>query len=70
MVVDEQHRGIGVGRMLVAQAIQWCKDKDCTRLKVRTTVTRKNTHRFYAAIGFEEMKEQKVFEMDLSHFFT
>lgn len=70
LVVDEHNRGKGVGRMLLVQAIQWCKDKNCTRLKVRTNVTRKDTHRFYAAVGFEEVKEQKVFEMDLSNSFT
>lgn len=65
LVVDEQYRGKGIGKLLIAKAAEWCWQKGCSKLKVRTNVTRKNTHHFYEAMGFTEAKEQKIYEMNV-----
>lgn len=65
LVVDEQYRGQGIGKQLVEQAKQWCGGRSCSKLRVRTNVTRKDTHRFYTNAGFTEIKEQKMFELEI-----
>lgn len=65
LVVDERYRGIGIGKLLVEQARLWSLDRNCSKLKVRTNVIRDRTHSFYSAAGFVQVKEQKVFEMNL-----
>lgn len=65
LVVDEQHRGKGTGKMFIDKAKEWCKGRGCKRLKVRSNVKRQETHLFYLNTGFSEVKEQKVFEMAL-----
>lgn len=65
LVVDEQQRGKGTGKLLVAAAKEWSKTTDATTLKVRTNVKRADAHRFYEREGFSCIKEQKVFMMKL-----
>lgn len=63
LVVDEQQRGKGIGKQLVAAAIDWTRQTNATVLKVRTNVKRAGAHRFYQREGFSCIKEQKVFVM-------
>jgi GNAT superfamily N-acetyltransferase len=65
LVVDEKYRGKGIGKMLINQAIPWCKEKRCGKLKVRSNIKRTEAHKFYEQAGFNEMKQQKVFEIYL-----
>ena len=65
LVVDEKYRKKNIGKMLIEKAKQWCKEKDCNRLRLRCNVIRKETHAFYIHLGFAEKKEQKVFEIDV-----
>lgn len=65
MVVDEQYRGRGVGKQLIAGAELWCADKGINKLRVRSNTKRGDAHRFYLNAGFNESKEQKVFEKHL-----
>jgi len=61
LVVDENYRGKGIGKLLVEEAERWAQEKKFTKLRVRSNVIRKNTHRFYLHFGYKEEKEQKVF---------
>ncbi len=63
LVVDEHHRGKQAGEQLVAAALQWSRERQCTRVSLRSNVLRTRAHRFYTRLGFEEIKESKVFEM-------
>lgn len=63
LVVDEQQRGKRAGESLVNAALQWCRDRRCHRVCLRSNVRRTEAHRFYRRLGFEEIKESKVFEM-------
>ncbi|MCB0699519.1 MAG: GNAT family N-acetyltransferase [Chitinophagales bacterium] len=65
LVVDEHHRGKGIGKSLIEEAKTWTINRGCNKLIVRTNVKRNNAHRFYSSVGFTEVKEQKVFEMKL-----
>ena len=65
LVIDATVRNKGIGRQMVEQAIEWTKANNCKRLVVRSNMIRNDTHRFYTNNGFEEKKEQKIFEMNI-----
>ena len=64
MVVSEKYRGKGIGRMLVQHIKDWCHAEKVPVLRVRCNEKRKETHQFYMAQGFRELKTQKVFVME------
>jgi len=63
LVIDENFRGKGIGKMLIEKIKQWGKEKGTGKLRLHCNVKRKETHLFYQHLGFQEMKEQKVFEL-------
>ena len=65
LVVAEALRGRGVGRQLVDSAADWLNERGLSRMRVRCNAIRKQTHRFYAHLGFRETKSQKIFDRDL-----
>src|SRR5436305_14003148 len=64
LVVDQQYRRNNIGTKLIEYAKQWCKEKKCGKLRLRCNVKRKEAHAFYRHLGFNEKKEQTVFEID------
>jgi GNAT superfamily N-acetyltransferase len=65
LVIDESHRRKGIGKLLIEQVKSWSRQKQRNLLRLRCNVKRTETHKFYAALGFSEMKEQKVLEIKL-----
>ena len=65
LVVDEKYRRNNIGTILIEHAKQWCKEKDCDTLRLRCNTKRKEAQAFYLYLGFNEKKEQKVFEIDV-----
>jgi len=65
LIVDENYRGHGVGKLLVDKVKQWSKATGNKTLRLRTNMIRKEAHLFYRNLGFKEIKEQKVFEMKI-----
>ena len=65
LVVDENYRGKGVGKKLVDRIKQWSVEQQVRSLRVRCNTKRAEAHQFYLTLGFSEMKEQKVFGMEL-----
>ena len=63
LVVDSTVRRSGVGRALVERARAWAKERGLTKLRVRSNVTREESHRFYPALGFAQSKTQHVYEL-------
>jgi GNAT superfamily N-acetyltransferase len=47
---DRRH---GVGRVLMAAALEWARSLGCYRLQLTSNVARPEAHRFYEALGFE-----------------
>ena len=65
LVVDEKHRGQKTGNKLIDKVREWTIEKNIPSLRVRSNVTRHLTHQFYNKIGFKEIKEQKVFSLNI-----
>jgi GNAT superfamily N-acetyltransferase len=63
LIVDERYRGHGIGKLLIEKVKQWSKETGNKTLRLRTNMIRKEAHLFYKHLGFNEIKEQKVFEM-------
>ncbi len=61
LVVDERNRRGGIATALVARAQEWAQDRGCRELVVRSNTRRREAHEFYPALGFEPVKEQRVY---------
>jgi GNAT superfamily N-acetyltransferase len=66
LVIDEKHRGQGIGRRLMAAVEQWAADSGYTSIRVRSNVIRKGAHIFYPRLGYSVLKQQLVYSRDLS----
>lgn len=65
LVVDESHRGKGVGTALLDRVESWARQKRCETISVRSNIIRHGAHRFYAARGYEQVKTQHTFRKRL-----
>jgi GNAT superfamily N-acetyltransferase len=61
LVVDENHRGRGIGRILMQHAEQWARGRGCETVCVRSNVVRERAHVFYQGIGYDNIKTQRMF---------
>jgi len=62
LVVREDRRARGVGKLLVDAAMEWARERGCTHLELASGAGRKDAHRFYLSQG---MAEGKVFTLDV-----
>jgi GNAT superfamily N-acetyltransferase len=65
LVVDADHRSLGVGRELVARAEEWARTRGIDALHVRSNVVRIESHPFYERLGFVRVKTQHAYRKDL-----
>ena len=65
LVIDENFRGKGIGKLLIEKAKQWGREKGNDKLKLRCNVMRTETHLFYQRLGFKAVKQQTNFEIDI-----
>lgn len=61
LVVDDRHRGRGIGRDLMAAAERWAASAGYATVRVRSNVVREAAHEFYRRLGYSETKRQAVF---------
>ena len=54
LVVDESHRGEGVGRALVEALEEEARARGCVLIFLTTSARRTDAHEFYRRIGLEE----------------
>ncbi|WLQ11670.1 GNAT family N-acetyltransferase [Hahella aquimaris] len=65
LVVDENGRGLSVGKQLVMAASEWLLARGCERLRVRCNAVRLEALEFYGKLGFEHMKQQSILEKSI-----
>lgn len=65
MVVGEAYRSRGVGAELLAASEDWARGAGCTRMTVRSRVTRDRAHAFYRRHGYTVEKTSLVFRKTL-----
>ncbi len=61
LVVDEEHRGSGAGRLLMERAEQWARAKGLPSVYLRSNVLRQAAHAFYLKLGYQLVKTQHAF---------
>ncbi len=66
LVIDENYRSRGVGRILMEQAERWAREHGCGSVGLRSNVLRFRAHAFYERLGYRVIKSQKAFRKDLS----
>ena len=52
LVVDENARGLGVGRKLVNEIAEWARENGANRLSLTSAYRRESAYEFYRQIGF------------------
>jgi ribosomal protein S18 acetylase RimI-like enzyme len=53
VIVDPAHQGEGIGKAMMAHAVEECRAKDCYKAALSSNLKRDRAHAFYEAIGFE-----------------
>lgn len=66
LVVTSVCRRLGAGRALVLEAERWASGRGLDRLRVRSNVTRPDSHEFYPALGFVLSKTQRQYTKRLA----
>jgi len=61
LVVSSKSRNLGIGKQLVNEVVLMSKKLNC-KIRVRCNSKRTQSHKFYEAIKFENIKRQHVFE--------
>jgi GNAT superfamily N-acetyltransferase len=61
LVVDQQIRSRGIGKVLLHNAEKWARIHGCDVISVRSNVTRGRAHSFYKENGYERTKTQESF---------
>jgi ribosomal protein S18 acetylase RimI-like enzyme len=70
IIVDRRWRGRGIGRQMVAYAMQKSREYGCYKLSLSSNRNRTDAHRFYEKLGFKKhgfsfavfSEEMKAFE--------
>ena len=65
LVVSRAVRRRGVGRMLMADAERWARERGLELMVLRSNVQRPESHAFYPAIGYEHFRTQAVYRKSL-----
>jgi GNAT superfamily N-acetyltransferase len=66
LVVEENVRRKGIGKLLIEKAISWSRQTSAETLRVRTNIIRTETHKFYERAGFTLGKQQKVYQIPIT----
>ena len=67
LVVDEEQRGLGVGKALVKAVEEWTIQSGFDDIRLRSAIKRVEAHKFYESLGYRIVKTQMRFEKKLIH---
>ena len=59
--VLEEHRGHGIGRLLINELETWAKTENCAGIRLVSSLYRTEAHKFYLRLGYTDRKDQKNF---------
>jgi GNAT superfamily N-acetyltransferase len=65
LVIDQEHRGMGIGKLLIDKVKQWARKKYYNKIGLHCNVKRTEAHLFYEHLGFAEIKQQKNFVINI-----
>ena len=65
LVIDQDHRGMGIGKLLIDKVKRWAMEKNNTKIGLHCNVKKTEAHLFYEHLGFTEIKQQKNFVMNI-----
>jgi len=65
LVVDQETRSRGVGKVLLDAAEGWARSHGCADISVRSNIKRERAHGFYKRNGYEWTKTQETFRKSL-----
>ena len=54
LIVIEKHQGQGIGKKLIDSCIAFATEKKCHRIRLDSGNQRKESHKFYKHLGFEQ----------------
>jgi GNAT superfamily N-acetyltransferase len=62
LVVEDEYRSNGIGRLLVDAAENWARKRGCTSMRLVSNVVRERAHEFYKRLGYDILKTQHAFK--------
>ncbi|MGD2147917.1 MAG: GNAT family N-acetyltransferase [Anaerolineae bacterium] len=65
IVVDEGHRGMGVGGLLLQRSEEWARNAGCSTVKAGSNIERQRSPAFYRGAGYSLVMRQNVFVKEL-----
>ncbi|HEY2800070.1 MAG TPA: GNAT family N-acetyltransferase [Chthoniobacterales bacterium] len=65
LVVSAKARRGGIGRRLIAEVEQWAASSGAEAVVVRSNTQRMDSHIFYPALGYNQIKTQAVYARQL-----
>ena len=65
LIINKDHRGIGIGKSLIDRVKQWAKEKGNDKIGLHCNIKRAEAHLFYEHLGFTELKQQKNFVLNI-----
>ena len=66
LVVNQEHRGAGIGRRLMEAVEQWAAARGLEQVSLRSNIVRPESHAFYEKIGYTRFKTQHAYRKRVS----
>ena len=63
LIVNEKYRSKGVGKILLDNAIEYAKTKNCEIVELTSNLTREKAHNFYIKNGFNKSSYKFVMKL-------
>jgi GNAT superfamily N-acetyltransferase len=54
VVVAERHQGKGIGKAMMAYAVDICREQGCYKVALSSNLKRERAHKFYESLGFKK----------------